>query len=409
MKCLALICIFVSVAQAQQLSFTPFHKSGIYELGEKAGWAVTLAQDADVPVTKYTYVIKKNNFDLIQEGTLDVAAGAASIETMLDEPAMLYVEVTLSGTMIHLGAAIAPAKLQPSVPRPADFDSFWNAKLKSLSEIPINPVLTPAPTNRAGVELHTVKLDSLGSHVQGYLAKPTREGKFPALIIFQYAGVYALRLETVTDRAAEGWLAFDVDSHDIPPSEATGVGKAYQSIGNTSRETSYFLNMYLRDARAIDYIASRPDWDGKTIVVTGTSMGGQQSLAAAGLNPRITAVIVNEPAGADSNGDLHGRKAGYPNWPSDNSKVMETALYFDIVNFASRIKAPVLAALGFIDTIAPPAGIWITVNQIPGPKEVIAMVESDHNNITPQKQGAYNSRSKEVLDLILTGGEFKPK
>jgi len=249
----------------------------------------------------------------------------------------------------------------------------------------------------------------VGSHVQCYLAKPSREGKFPALVIFQYAGVYALRPETVTDRAAEGWLAFDVDSHDIPPSEATGVAKTYQSIGNTSRETSYFLNMYLRDARAIDYIASRPDWDGKTIVVTGTSMGGQQSLAAAGLSPKITAVIVNEPAGADSNGDLHGRKAGYPNWPFDNPKVMETALYFDIVNFASRIKAPVLAALGFIDTIAPPAGIWITLNQIPGPKEVVAMVESDHNNITPQKQGAYNSRSKEVLDLILNGGEFKPK
>ena len=73
--------------------------------------------------------------------------------------------------------------------------------------------------------------------------------------------------------------------------------------------------------------------------------GGQKSLAAAGLNPKVTAVIVNEPAGADSNGDLHGRKAGYPNWPSDNPDVMKTALYFDTVNFASRIKAPVMAGM----------------------------------------------------------------
>ncbi|SPE33340.1 Acetyl esterase Axe7A (fragment) [Candidatus Sulfopaludibacter sp. SbA3] len=112
--------------------------------------------------------------------------------------------------------------------------------------------------------------------------------------------------------------------------------------------------MYLRDARAIDYIQTRPDWDGKTIVIMGTSMGGQQSLVTAGLRPQVTAVIVNEPSGADSNGDLHGRKAGYPNWPSKDPKVMETALYFDTVNFASRIKAPVLAASGFIDTTAPP-------------------------------------------------------
>jgi hypothetical protein len=48
------------------------------------------------------------------------------------------------------------------------------------------------------------------------------------------------------------------------------------------------------------------------------------------------------------------------------------------------------------------------LNQIPGPKEVVAMVESAHNNITPQKQ-RLQSRSEEVLDLILTGDEFKPK
>ena len=64
--------------------------------------------------------------------------------------------------------------------------------------------------------------------------------------------------------------------------------------------------------------------------------------------------------------------------------------------------------MGFIDTIAPPAGIWTVLNEIPGPAEAVPMIESDHNNITPQKQGAYDSRSKEVLGIILSGGEFKP-
>jgi hypothetical protein len=53
-------------------------------------------------------------------------------------------------------------------------------------------------------------------------------------------------------------------------------------------------------------------------------------------------------------------------------------------------------------------GIWIAVDQIPGPKEVVPMIESDHNNLTPEKQGAFVSRSKEVLENILHGGEFKP-
>jgi cephalosporin-C deacetylase len=404
--------LLASLAAAQQLNFVPFHSSGIYRPGEKAGWTVSLVPGASTPAAKYSYEIKKNNFDTIKTGTLDLASGSATIEAALEEPAMLYVTVSAEGappaSAVHLGAAIAPTQLQPSVPKPDDFDSFWARKLQILSLTPINPVLTPTASGRDGVELSTVRLDAYGSHVQGYLAKPIKLGKFPALVIFQYAGVYALQPNTVTDRAAEGWLAFDVDSHDLPPSQAAGVSPSYQAQGNTNREASYFLFMYMRDLRAVDYICSRPDWDGKTLVLMGTSMGGQQSLVTAGMRPQVSAVIVNEPSGADSNGELHGRKAGYPNWPPNDPRVMATALYFDTVNFTPRIKAPVLAAMGFIDTIAPPVGIWTALNQIPGPKEAVPMIESDHNNLTPQKQGAFNARSKEVLDILLHGGRFQP-
>ena len=392
---------------AQTLNFTPFHPSGIYQEGEVAGWIVKAAS-AEAPAANCAYTIKKNNSEVLRASALDLSKGSASIEIKLDEPGMVYVEVTGAGAPIHLGAAVAPWKLKPAAPRPADFDSFWDSKLQALAKVPIDAELTPVACDNPGVELYTVKLASLGSHVQGYLAKPAKEGKFPALVLFQYAGVYALKPQSVIDRAAEGWLALDVDSHDLPPNQATGVSNRYNAIGNTDREESYFLNMYLRDTRAIDYIASRADWDGKSLVAMGTSMGGQQSLATAGLNPKITAVLVCEPSGADSNGDLHGRKAGYPNWPSDNPKAMETALYFDTVNFAPRIKAPVLAALGFIDTTAPPAGIWTAMNQIPGAKEVIGMIDAAHNNITPDKLGAWDKRSAEALAQILEHGEFVP-
>ena len=406
------LLLFASLAEAQQLNFVPFNRTGIYRLGEKAGWTVSLPQAAAAPAAKYTYDIKKNNFDSIKTGTLDLASGSATIETTLEEPAMLYVTVRAEGappaSAVHLGAAIAPTQLKPSVPRPADFDAFWFNKLQYLSVTPISAVMNPVATPQAGVELSTVQLDGVGSRVHGYLAKPIKLGKFPALIVYQYAGVYALQPNTVTDRAAEGWLAFDVDSHDMPPDQAASGSPSYQAIGNLNRETSYFLYMYLRDARAVDYICSRPDWDGKTLVLMGTSMGGQQSLVTAGLRPQVSAVIVNEPSGADMNGELHGRQTGYPNWPSNDPRVMATAPYFDVVNFASRIKAPVLAAMGFIDTTSPPAGIWTALNQIPGPKEAVPMIESDHNNRTPQKQGAFVSRSKEVLDILLHGGAFQP-
>jgi cephalosporin-C deacetylase-like acetyl esterase len=388
---------------AQPLVFTPLEASGIYQRGARAGWTVSLPPGT-APTQTYTYSVKRNNADEIAGGSLDLSKGAATIAVVVNDPAMLRVTVAGSSDAAPtaLGAAVAPAKLQPAVPRPRDFDAFWNAKLAALHRVPMAPRLIEMQTDVPGVRLYRVTLDSLGSHVQGYLAVPARAGRFPALMLYQYAGVYALQTRTVTDRAAAGWLAFNVSSHDMAPDQATGVPANYQAIGNTDRESSYFLNMYLRDVRAVDYITTRADWNGKTIVATGTSMGGQQSLATAALQPKITAVIANEPSGADSNGDLHGRRAGYPNWPSTDATVMKTALYFDTVNLASRIKVPTIVAIGFLDTIAPPAGIWTALNQVRGPHEAVPMIDAEHNNITPDRLGAWERRSREALDELLS-------
>ena len=138
-------------------------------------------------------------------------------------------------------------------------------------------------------------------------------------------------------------------------------------------------------------------------------MGGQQGIVTAGLNPdRITALLVNEPSGGDTNGELHGRGAAYPNWPASDPKAMQAALYFDTVNFASLVKAPTLVSMGFIDTVVPPAGVWIAVNQIPAPKETVPMVDANHVHITPDKVGAFDQRSTEELGLLLRCLVFKP-
>jgi hypothetical protein len=36
------------------------------------------------------------------------------------------------------------------------------------------------------------------------------------------------------------------------------------------------------------------------------------------------------------------------------------------------------------------------------------MVESEHNNLTPQKEQNCDARLKELLGILLNGGEFKP-
>jgi len=416
------------------ITFTPFHANGLYKAGERYGWTVRapMGMSTQDPLA-YDYTVRENNQTVIASGTIDLSSGSATIDGVIDHPAMVYVRLTPNRAgmvtppapppppapgrgpspadldKLTVGAAIDPTGFKPSIPRPADFDAFWAGKLAELAKVAINPQLTPMAAPKSNIDFYKVRLDSVGSHVQGYLATPKGGGKHPAILLYQYAGVYALDPRTAADRAAEGWLAFNVDSHDQDPASAEGAPRNYAMVGADNRDTSYFLTMYLRDSRAMDYIRSRPDWDGKTIVVMGTSMGGQQSFAAAGLNPQyVTHLVVNVPAGFDINGEKAGRRPGYPNWPTDDAAIMQAGQYFDPVNFASRIKAKSVVAFGLIDTTSPPAGIFTAFNLIQGAKEAIPMVESDHNHITPQKQEAYLARQQAVLAEIREKGTFTP-
>ncbi|HWB30881.1 MAG TPA: acetylxylan esterase, partial [Vicinamibacterales bacterium] len=247
---------------AQQLTFTPYHASGIYDVGETVGWTVT--PGATPPTYAYKWTIRRNNAVVLKTGDLDLSGGSAKIEIVGDQPEMIYVAVEAYANLdpnvpapaegprftggntgrntgfYAVGAAVAPREIGLATPRPADFDAFWNDKLAAQAKVPINPVLTPVTTDVPGVDMNIFQLDALGSKAHGYVAKPAKDGKFPALIQLQYAGVYALNAHADAQRAAEGWLMLNVDSHDKLPSDPSGgVPRGYQAVGNTDRETSY--------------------------------------------------------------------------------------------------------------------------------------------------------------------------
>ncbi len=396
------------------ITITPARENGLYAVGETVAW--TVRAPLGMPGARYTYEVRQNNLTVLSSGALDLSSGAATVTGSLAQPGMISLVLTpvapatgpapnvTAPVQAALSAAAAVGIGDIRAPaRPADFRTFWDGKLAALRAVPMNPRLTAVESGNANVALSMVALDAVGSSTQGYLAAPrTGSGKYPALVTFQYAGVYPLMTETAANRAAEGWLAFNVVSHDMRPDTDTAP-RNYAGLGNTDRETSYFLNMYLRDVRAIEYIRSHPNWDGRTIVIMGTSMGGQQSFAVAGLVPDwINAMIVNVPSGANIAGT--GARAGYPNWNAGDPRVAATAPYFDAMSFAQDIRASAIVAPGFLDVTSPPYGIIAAFNAMRGPKELVPMVESDHNHITPQKQNGWLARSQGALqELRMTG------
>lgn len=443
----ALLCggVFAAPARAQstpaarpgrgpapQVVLTPLKPGGVYGAGEQVGWEV---RAADRNTTTASYTLKRNGLEVYKQGTLDLASGQATLSTTLDAPGAVLLELRpgggagarrggarfsgtagrgMGGARILAGAVVAPERLEPTAPRPADFDAFWEAQINKLHQIPANPRLTPADGGNPNVEYAKISLDNInGTHINGQLARPKKEGKFPAVLQLQWAGgPYPLEKPWVTDRAAKGWLALNIEPHDVaidlPRDAYAQLGLAtFQSIGQEDREKCYFLRMYLSAYRAIDYLSERPDWDGKTLVLEGTSMGGQQTLCLAGLHPKVTAALALVPAGCDATGPQHGRAAGFPDWARDaaqkqNSAILETGRYFDPVNFASRITCPTLVALGLIDETCPPSGVYTACNQIKVPHEVVVLINSPHQDVNNSQQ-PYRTRSAEWLAALAKG------
>ena len=408
-RCWSLLVPFlaVSTAFAAEPGFTITQPAadGVYHAGDAITWTVKPHDFATPTTSTVTYMVQRNGAAVVDKGTLDLASGSAVITAELDEPGTLLATITAQGPVdaagkpkeikALAGAVVEPTKIAASAPKPADFDAFWTEKLALLATVPANPVLEPMKLDNAGIAYWRITLDNItGTHIRGQLARPAKEGRYPAMLVVQWAGVYGLKREWATGPASEGWLTLNILAHDQPIDESeqfykdlgNGALKGYTAIGNDDRETSYFLRMFLACSRAVDYLASRPDWDGRTLIVTGASQGGLQSFVAAGLNPKVTAMLVDVPAGCDNTCLLAGRATGWPYWvPSvDDTKRMEASRYYDAVNFATRVTCPALIALSALDTTARPAGILAAANQLTGIKEVIVMPNAGHQgNHTP--------------------------
>ena len=127
---------------------------------------------------------------------------------------------------------------------------------------------------------------------------------------------------------------------------------------------------------------------------------------------QLTAAIDAGPAGGDMLGPDVGRKGGWPQWydnamGKDAAKVHEASRYFDVANFASRIKCPVLVGLGLIDETCPPAGVLAAINQIKSPTEVVILPISGHQDVNGS-QGAFKRRRETAWLPALRQGQSPP-
>src|SRR4029077_17778413 len=110
-----------------------------------------------------------------------------------------------------------------------------------------------------------------GKHVHGWLSVPKGPGPFPAILTVPGAGVSAIGPDR--GHALLGALSMNIIIHDIPVDEAAefykkqaaGPLKDYRDIGMDDRDKNYYRAVILGCVRCVDYLVSRPDFNGKDL------------------------------------------------------------------------------------------------------------------------------------------------
>lgn len=396
-------CVVASLAAAFEVDWSTDKEPVSYQPGETMTFKVQLV-DNGKPVGGKTLKWLRTGDDQKTakgEGTSSVAA-PLEIATSIDRPGFVRLEITVfnadgspvkdaQGKSLKFegGAGVQPEKLA-GYPEPSDFDAFWKAQKARLAQVPLKATLKEVASQNPQFQVFDVKVDCAGGKpVSGYLVAPkdAKPKTLPAQVSFRGYGVTGADPDY-----RSGMITLQINAHGIENGREPGYyetlkngelkGYAYKSDENAKPETCYFNGMMLRVMRALEYIKSRPEWDGRTLAVSGGSQGGLQSLTAAALDPEVTTCSAFKPWCCDLGGIQLGRLRG---WRPDFADGLG---YYDAANMAKRIRCETLVTAGLGDYVCPPSGVAVVYNNIQAPKtiEYIQGATHGYNPPNPKRQ-----------------------
>ncbi len=277
-----------------------------------------------------------------------------------------------------------------SVTCPEDFDEFWSRTLTSLGELPLEPTVTLDPLrSNDEVKVYQAGYRSLdGVEIFGWYSVPANgDGPFPAILVFPgYKSEPALR----RDWGRKGVAVLSVAVRGkLPSSDRFNPGyPGLLSYGVESRDTYSYKGVIADCSRGVDFLLSRPEVDAERIFACGSSQGGGLTLITTGLRSEIKGGVSGYPFLCCFPESMTMLRS-YPYdelscygraHPDREAQMLETLRYFDAVNFAPRIKCPMVVGIALEDEVCPPETSYAAYDLLGGERELWLFPESGHGN-----------------------------
>lgn len=378
-----------------EVSVTPDHKDWNYKTGETAEFIVNVRKSGtlldnvkvDYEAGPVMYPDTKKTDVTLKDGTMK---WKASMKT----PGFYRLKVTahVNGKDYEglCTAGFSPEKIQPKAKCPDDFDKFWKETLERARWNDLDPTKRLLPERcTKDVNVYEVSFvnDKPGSRIYGILCLPVKPGKYPALLRVPGAGVRPYSGDVWT--ASQGAITLEIGIHGIPVTMEQNVYDRmldgclnnYWDTNLDNPDRNYYKRVVTGAVRAVDYIASLPEWNGTSCGVTGSSQGGFLSLATAALDKRITFLGAVHDAMCDYESEVEGIAGGWPHHFYKGEKQearIKGARYYDGVNFARRVTCPGWYSFGYNDDVVPPNSSYGTYNIITAPKTLSVYQKTGH-------------------------------
>ena len=235
--------------------------------------------------------------------------------------------------------------------RPSDFDTFWQAVLAELSQVPAAPEVEEIPLRSTDfATAYGVRLTSIGPYrIFGYLSIPAGAGPFPARYFLPRYGSVADLVPQGTSNGQRGsYVTFSICVRGQRLSDSPHAsGFPGQLTDGIDDPAGYIYRGIVADCcRGLEYLAQRPEVDTRRIAAIGTDL----ALIAAALCPRITHLVCT-PVIHHSALERAAYTQAYPLeelndylrlYPDRQQQVADTLAYYDLRPFAPTVEATTL-------------------------------------------------------------------
>ena len=263
---------------------------------------------------------------------------------------------------------------KPPLTCPSDFDSFWRATWEELQQTPLELSFRHTPAHTP--QLRWFSCRSLNdATIQGYLLSWNDNRQRP-LVVHSHGYNDQVRPNRHCFERGMHVCGIDIRGFGRSAEALRRAPEGYMLSGIDSKH-SYVLRGAVCDyARAIDVAeAAIGDRIGRT-VLEGTSFAGGLAIMAEAQAQRADLLVVAVPtfgwhagrrrlvkygSGAEINAFISAR-------PELERATMDTLCYFDSMNFAPKIRCPVLVGVGLRDDVVPAPTVFAIANHFTAPR-----------------------------------------